>query len=175
MVGKEDIGMKEYKGLVFQPLQEEDIDELTAIMTRAFDEDSRIHLGQDKGGPEGYDNGDFLRKWGMDKNSTAYQISKEGNMIAGLILWINPSTEVNHLGCVFVDTGLQNRGIGRTIWEFVEKEYPDTRKWCTETPGFSRRNHNFYVNKLGFHVIRIENPMDAKESSFILEKICRVS
>lgn len=163
--------MKEYKGLVFQPLQEEDIDELTAIMTRAFDEDSRIHLGEEKGGPEGYDNGDFLRKWGLDKNSMAYQISGEGKMIAGLILWINPKTEVNHLGCIFLDTGLQNKGIGRTIWEFVEKEYPSTRKWSTETPGFSRRNHNFYVNKLGFHVIRIENPMDARESSFILEKV----
>jgi hypothetical protein len=174
-VRKEDIYMKEYKGLVFYPLQEEDIDELTAIMTRAFDEDSRIHLGKDKGGPEGYDNGDFLRKWGLDKNSTSYQISMEGKLIAGLILWINPSTKVNHLGCVFLDTGLQNQGIGRTIWEFVEKEYPDTRKWCTETPGFSRRNHNFYVNKLGFHVVRIENPLDTRESSYILEKICRAS
>ncbi len=166
--------MKEYKGLVFQPLQEENIDELTAVMARAFDEDSRIHLGKDKGGPTGYDNGDFLRKWGMDKNSTAYQISMEGKLMAGLILWINPRTKVNNLGCIFVDTKLQNKGVGRTIWEFVEKEYPDTRKWCTETPGFSRRNHNFYVNKLGFHVVSIKNPMDAEESSFILEKVVNV-
>ncbi len=162
--------MREYKGLLLEPLREENIDELTGVMTRAFDEDSRIHLGKDKGGPEGYDNGEFLRKWGLNRNSTAYSISMEGKRIGGLILWINPKTKVNSLGCIFVDTELQNRGIGRTIWEFVEKEYPDTKKWCTETPGFSRRNHNFYVNKLGFHVIRIENPMDVEESSFILEK-----
>lgn len=162
--------MREYKGLVFQPLLEESIGELTAVMARAFDEDSRIHLGKDKGGPEGYDNGDFLRKWGLHKNATAYQISREGKLIAGLILWINTKTKVNSLGCIFVDTELQNKGIGRTIWEFVEKEYPDTKKWCTETPGFSRRNHNFYVNKLGFSVVKIENPMDAQESSYILEK-----
>lgn len=167
--------MREYKGLVFQPLQEESIEELTEVMTRAFDEDSRIHLGKEKGGPEGYDNGDFLRKWGLHKNATAYQISMEGKLIAGLILWINTKTKVNNLGCIFVDTELQNKGIGRTIWEFVEKEYPDTKKWCTETPGFSRRNHNFYVNKLGFSVVKIENPMDTQESSYILEKNCRVS
>ncbi len=167
--------MKEYKGLVFEPLQEENIGELTTVMARAFDEDSRIHLGKEKGGPEGYDNGEFLRRWGLDKNATAYQISMEGKLMAGLILWINPETKVNSLGCIFVDTELQNKGVGRKIWEFVEKEYPDTKKWCTETSGFSRRNHNFYVNKLGFHVVGIEDPMDVEGSSFILEKDFRIS
>ncbi|MDF2907127.1 MAG: hypothetical protein K0R34_2448 [Herbinix sp.] len=167
--------MKEYKGLIFEPLQEDKIDELTSVMARAFDEDSRIHLGKEKGGPEGYDNGKFLRKWGLDKNATAYQIWMEGKLMAGIILWINPRTKVNSLGCIFVDTKLQNKGIGQIIWEFVEKEYPDTKKWCTETPGFSRRNHNFYVNKLGFQVVGIKNPMDAMESSFILEKVVSAS
>lgn len=163
--------MKEYRGLTFELMREEDIEELTGVMTRAFDEDYRIHLGKEKGGPPGYDNGDFLRQWGLHKASTAYKISSEGKAIAGLILWINPRTEVNNLGVIFVDTDLQNQGIGKTIWEFVEREYPDTRKWCTETPIFSRRNHNFYVNKLKFHVVEIKDPKDWEEGSFILEKV----
>lgn len=162
--------MIEYKGLVLEPLREESIEELTAVMTRAFDEDARLHQGREKGGPPGYDNGDFLRKWGMDKHSTAYQISMEGRLMAGLILWINLKTKINHLGCIFIDTSLQNKGVGRTIWEFAEQEYPDTIKWCTETPGFSRRNHNFYVNKLGFHVVSIKDPLSEEDRSFILEK-----
>ena len=162
--------MKEYKGLKFDPLQENDIEELTAIMTRAFDEDSRIHLGEEKGGPEGYDNGDFLRKWGFHPGATAYKISRDGKAIAGLILWINQKTKINHLGTIFIDTELQNQGLGKTIWEAVEQEYPDTIRWCTETPIFSRRNHNFYVNRLGFHVVRIDQPKDPREGSFILEK-----
>lgn len=165
--------MKEYQGLVFEELQEKDIEELTAVMTRAFDEDTRIHLNEEKGGPEGYDNGDFLRKWGLNPNSTAYKISREGKAIGGLILWVNPKTKVNFLGTIFIDTTVQNQGVGKKIWEFVEAEYPDTVKWGTETPIFSRRNHNFYVNKLGFHVIRIDNPKDMREGSFILEKNCR--
>jgi len=163
--------MKEYKRLVCELMREEDIEELTGVMTRAFDEDSRIHLGKEKGGPPGYDNGDFLRQWGLHKDSTAYKISSEGKTVAGLILWINPKTKVNYLGAIFVDTDLQNQGIGRIIWEFAEKEYPDTRKWCTETPIFSRRNHNFYVNKLNFHVVAIKNPKDWEEGSFMLEKV----
>ena len=39
--------------------------------------------------------------------------------------------------------------------------------------GYSRRNHNFYVNKYGFHVVKINNPMDELQSSFILEKVMR--
>lgn len=46
-------------------LEESHIDTLTKIMERAFDEDTRIHIGEEKGGPDGYNNGDFLRKWGV--------------------------------------------------------------------------------------------------------------
>ena len=40
-------------------LEESHISELTKIMERAFDEDTRIHLGEEKGGPDGYDDGSF--------------------------------------------------------------------------------------------------------------------
>ena len=35
-------------------LEELHIDTLTKIMERAFDEDTRIHIGKEKGGPDGY-------------------------------------------------------------------------------------------------------------------------
>ena len=41
--------------------------------------------------------------------------------------------------------------------------YPNTKVWNTETPIFSRRNDNFYVNKCGFHIVKIENPRDLEE------------
>lgn len=40
-------------------LEELHISELTKIMERAFDEDTRIHLCEDKDGPDGYDVVDF--------------------------------------------------------------------------------------------------------------------
>lgn len=162
--------MKTYKNLVFEELTEKDIDILTPIMKRAFDEDTRIHLGRECGGPPGYDNGDFLRRWALRDDVTAYKISCDGRAIGSILLWINTETNANFLGNVYVDPEFQNRGIGKTIWGFVESEYPNTEVWRTETPIFSRRNHNFYVNKCGFHVIRIDNPMDLEQGSFILEK-----
>ncbi|MGD1994471.1 MAG: hypothetical protein PVI59_14855, partial [Anaerolineae bacterium] len=53
----------EFQGLVFESITEADVPELTAVMTRAFDDDAQKHLGQERGGPPGYDDGEFFRKW----------------------------------------------------------------------------------------------------------------
>ena len=46
----------------------------------------------------------------------------------------------------------------------------DAVKWKTETPGFSKRNHNFYINKCGFKLVHIDQPKDLEEANYILEK-----
>ena len=161
--------MEYFEGLQLRDFEETDVDLFTGIMKRAFDEDTRRHLEEESGGPPGYDNGDFLRKWALDPNSTAYAIYKESVPIGVVIVWINGNNE-NFLGNIFVDHDFQDQGIGTTIWEFIEHKYPDTRVWRTETPGFSKRNHNFYVNKCGFKIVRIENPGNKYEESYIMEK-----
>jgi hypothetical protein len=52
-----------FMNLVFEKAGEGDIPELTRVMTRAFDDDAQKHLGIEKGGPPGYDDGEFFRKW----------------------------------------------------------------------------------------------------------------
>ncbi len=161
--------MEVYNGLQFETFKEEDIVILTPIMKRAFDEDTMRHLNEPEGGPTGYDNGDFLRKYALDIASQAYKVSKGGQPIGAAIVWINDNN-VNFLGNIFIDPSLQDKGIGLIIWRFIESKYPDTVKWSTETPGFSKRNHHFYVNKCGFKVVRIENPKDKYSESYIMEK-----
>ncbi len=161
--------MEAYEGLCFERLSEEDVTVLTEVMKRAFDEDAKRHLGEESGGPPGYDNGDFIRKWYLQSGAEAYKVSKGGRLIGGINVFINPDNE-NYLGNMFVDPLCQDRGIGTLIWRFIEQKYPQTIKWSTETPGFSKRNHNFYVNKCGFKVIRIENSKDKYEESYILQK-----
>lgn len=165
--------MKKYQELSFEEIKEEDINILTPIMKRAFDKDTNIHLGKECGGPTGYDNGDFLRQYALHKDSTSYKIIMNDTVIGAIILWINNLTNQNYLGCIFIDDAFENKGIGKRVWEFIELEYPKTEIWRTETPVFSRRNHNFYINKCGFHVVKIEKPMDLEEGSFILEKRMR--
>lgn len=153
----------------FRQAQKEDIDAMTDVMKRAFDEDTRRHLGREAGGPPGYDNGDFIRKWYIESNADAYKILYEDKIIGGFNIFKGRNREY-YLGNIFVDPDYQDKGLGTFIWKHIEKKYDDVAKWKTETPGFSKRNHNFYINKCGFKVVKIENPRDLEEESYIMEK-----
>ena len=160
--------MEIWNGLGFDKVDETDVVEMTEIMKRAFDEDAKIHLDKEKGGPDGYDNGEFIRRWYFADGVKAYKILKDGQLIGGINVFINDNNE-NYLGNVFLDPTLAGKGIGTTIWKFIEYKYPNTKIWRTATAGYSKRNHHFYVNKCGFNIVRIDNPKD-EHSSFILEK-----
>ncbi|QJT10621.1 GNAT family N-acetyltransferase [Oceanidesulfovibrio marinus] len=142
---------------------------MTRIMKRSFDEDTRIHLNKEEGGPPGYDNGDFLRKWALHEDSTAFKVELDSKLIGMYIVWIFPNNE-NMLGTIFIDPEYQNQGLGLKIWKHIEQKYPNAKVWRTETPGFSKRNHNFYVNKCGFSIVKILNPGDMLDESYVLEK-----
>ena len=136
--------------LTFEEATEEDIPELTRVMTLAFDDDSQKYRGLEKGGPPGYDNGDFFREWLLPyKESVGYKILLDGRVIGGLIVWDLPSRE-NILGTIFVDPAFQCQGVGTRAWQFVEETYPQTQSWTLETPDWSLGNHTFYEKKCGF-------------------------
>ncbi|OGO91709.1 MAG: GNAT family N-acetyltransferase [Clostridiales bacterium GWF2_38_85] len=162
--------MEIFEGLLFESFTEGDIDIITPIMKRAFDEDIRRHTDCLYGGPDGYDNGDFLRKWYINSGFIAYKVSKDDNPIGAFNVWINDNN-INYLGNIFVDADYQDKGIGTIIWRFIGTKFPDTVKWCAETPAYSRRNHNFYINKCGFKVVKIGNPMKRSGGQFIMEKL----
>lgn len=144
--------------LVFKPITQDDIQPLTDIMKKSFDEDARRHLGEKSGGPPGYDDGTFLTKYALNSPTDAFKVIYGNTLIGAIIVWIN-SDGNNYLGTIFVDPSMQDKGLGLMIWKHIESKYSSTKKWMTDTPGFSKRNHNFYVNKCGFKVIRIENPL----------------
>lgn len=154
----------------FETMTEKDIENLVPIMKRAFDYDTKIHLNKECGGPLGYDDGSFLRKWGLDGKSDSYCIYCDGILIGGIILWINDNNE-NYLGNLFIDPEYENKGVGTKVWQKVESIYKETKVWNADTPIFSNRNHNFYINKCGFHVIKIQNPKSIEEGSFVLRKV----
>lgn len=162
--------MEIYEDLSFEEITEEHIHQLTGIMQKAFDADTRLHLGMEKGGPEGYDDGSFLRKYALDKHSRAFTVNKAGEIIGGVIVWVNLEKGEGFLGNIFIAPDFEDSGVGTKIWRFIEGKYPQVKDWTSETPGFSRRNHNFYVNKCGFHIVKIENPKDLMECSFVLKK-----
>jgi len=142
----------DYGGLTFESITKKDIEPLSLVMKRAFDEDARRHEGGEYDSLEGWEK--FIRNWYFAKGATAYKILKDGALIGGLNLFIKKDN-TNYLGNMFVDTALQDKGLGLIIWQFAEQRFPNTIKWKTETPLFSKRNHHFYVNKCGFKVREI--------------------
>jgi len=136
--------------LSFVEIAEEDLPELTEVMTRSFDDDSRKHRGLERGGPEGYDNGDFFRTWLFPyQESVGYKILSKGQIIGGIIVWILPEGD-NILGTIFVDPAYQDRGVGTRTWQFIESTYPETKSWRLATPDWATKNHHFYAVKCGF-------------------------
>jgi len=153
------------------PVVEEDVPELTRVMTRAFDNDARKHLGVEKGGPAGYDDGEFFRKWLFSYDaSVGYKIASEGRMIGAFILWLLEDG-CNRLGTIFVDPDYQDQGVGTRAWRFIEQTYPDSRRWTLATPGWAVKNHHFYERKCGFTKIAEEVSQDGV--SFVYQKTIR--
>ncbi len=74
--------------LQIKEIKKDDIPSLTRVMQRAFDYDAQIHLGVERGGPDGYDNGEFFRKWLFSYNeSQGYKIVLDGQIVGALSLY----------------------------------------------------------------------------------------
>ena len=116
------------------------------------------------------------------KGSVVYKAVLDGETVGGVIVAIDTETQHNHLDLLYVKSGVQGKGIGKSIWYAIEKLYPDTKVWETCTPYFEKRNIHFYVNICGFHITEFFNekhPMldtpddfigDGNEGMFVFQK-----
>lgn len=104
------------------------------------------------------------------KGAVAYKAVLDGELVGGVVVAINKETNINHLDLLYVKSGTQGKGIGKSIWFEIEKLYPDTKVWETCTPYFEKRNIHFYVNACGFHITEFFNekhPMPNTPEDFI--------
>lgn len=153
------------------PVLEEDIPELSQVMTRAFDDDARKHLGVEKGGPAGYDDGEFFRKWLFSHDaSVGYKITSAGRIVGAFILWLLEDG-CNRLGTIFVDPDYQDQGVATRAWCFIERTYPDSQRWTLATPGWALKSHHFYEQKCGF--TKVGEELSLEGVSFIYQKTMR--
>lgn len=95
---------------------------------------------------------------------------KGNKMVGGAVLAINDDNN-NSLDILFVNPDLIDNGIGYKAWLEIEKRYPQTKTWNTVTPTCLMRNVFFYVNKCGFHIIKVDIEDEKKgESMFVFQK-----
>jgi len=159
----------EHTILEFNGITEDDIFGLTEVMTRAFDDDAQKHLGQERGGPPGYDNGEFFRQWLFGyQESVGYKIQLENQVIGGIIVWILPEGH-NILGTIFIDPAFQDRGFGEQTWLHIEQLYPETKSWRLGTPTWAIKNHHFY-RKCGFVEVESDPMISPEEDTKIYRK-----
>ncbi len=160
----------EFEQLCFTPMVKDDIPTLTPIMKRSFDNDAQLFFQKPEGGPPGYDDGSFLEQWAFHPEATSYRIDLNGTPIGAVILFIHEENASGYLGNIFIAPDLIGNGYGSIVWRFVEHMYPKIKTWSAETPAVSYRNHYFYVNKCGFHIVGVEGGKDRFEAQF---KLCK--
>jgi GNAT superfamily N-acetyltransferase len=159
----------EHPELTFEVIEASDIPALTPVMKRAFDDDAQKHLGQESGGPPGYDDGEFFRTWLLPyEESIGYKIMAGDRLIGGIIVWILPEGH-NILGTIFVDPDLQDIGVGQRTWRFIEGTYPATKSWRLGTPSWATKNHHFYV-RCGFQRVESDPLITPEEGMTIYRK-----
>jgi ribosomal protein S18 acetylase RimI-like enzyme len=152
--------------LKIAPIVQEDLDELTGVMTRAFDDNAQKHLGKDEGGPDGYNNGEFFKTWLFPyEQSKGYKAIDEatGKILGITIVWILPTEPHNIIGTIFVEPEQQRKGIATALWNFVTTKYPEQKPWILETPEWAIAAQKFY-EKLGFQQIEKKKYTEGSET-----------
>lgn len=91
------------------------------------------------------------------EGAIAYKAVVGGEMVGGAIVEINGKTNHNHIDFFYVKYGVHSKGIGKAMWDEIERLHPETKVWETCTPYFEKRNIHFYVNKCGFHIVEFLN------------------
>lgn len=163
------LSLQESPSVVLEPLAESRLTELAPIIKRAFDHDSLIHTGVPEDGPSGYEDGSLLRRLAFERKHPSYRVVVDGMTAGGAV--VAPFEEgAGELELLFLDPSFQSRGVGLRVWQLIEAAYPNILRWRLETPGYSLRNHAFYIRKCGFEYVESRNPGHPRDESFILAK-----
>ncbi len=140
------------------PIDKEDMVNYKKDMQEAFKKGAQIEL-------EGFEDCDEevlpeedIERSINSKGAIAYKAIVDGEIVGGTIVVIDETTQHNHLDFLYVKYGTQSKGIGKAIWNEVEKLHPKTKVWETHTPYYEKRNIHFYVNRCGFRIVEFFNP-----------------
>ncbi|MDZ5471315.1 GNAT family N-acetyltransferase [Bacillus sp. 31A1R] len=129
-----------------------DIELLTDIMKRAFDEEARKWLPNEEIvdyniQPPGYDSVEMTRYSVEELNF--YKVMVEEKIVGGVIVTLSGQS-YGRVDRIFIDVHYQGRGIGSKVIELIEEEFPTVRIWDLETSPRQKSNLHFY-EKMGYN------------------------
>lgn len=151
--------------LELKPITRENFDEAQAMMREAFAFTMQDMCAEELERELPTLEGVFELPFGVPL--AAYE---NGAMVGGALLEIKPDGH-NGLMLFWVRRGLIDHGIGYRIWTAIEQAYPRAKTWRTVTPSVLMRNVYFYVNKCGFHIVKLEfEDGQREECMFVFQK-----
>lgn len=100
---------------------------------------------------------DFYQSLEAERAEAYEAIDADGQRVGGAIIAIDDSSHRGELSFLYVNVGVQSKGIGQKIWKNIEVMHPEIEIWETCTPYFDRRNIHFYINRCGFHAVEFFN------------------
>lgn len=83
----------------------------------------------------------------------AYNILKDDGVIGGAFLVFKPEEKKGELVLWGIEPSRQGQGMGRRIWQELERIHSDVETWELFTPVAAVKNIDFYINKCGFHAV----------------------
>lgn len=128
--------------LRFDPVTADAVPALTDLMRTAFDDETRRHTDQDRGGPPGYDDGTLLTRHAVN-NPWAWQVADERGVV-GVVIAFPQGEGRGYLGCLVVAVERQREGLGRRILAELRARLPEVTTWTLDTPERATSNHRFY-------------------------------
>ena len=136
-----------------------DLEEYMKAKIDAFSDDVKLYGF----GPTGYD--DFEKQKECFLNYPTYKIVLDYKIIGGMTCR-DLGNGLFWLGGIYIDHAHQNMGIGTKAIQFLEKEFPQAKRWQLDTPYKNYRNHHFY-EKMGYKKIDESIPREDKNGFYL--------
>ncbi|MGR3764007.1 GNAT family N-acetyltransferase [Rossellomorea sp. NS-SX7] len=128
---------------------------LTEIMKTTFDEEAVRWLDNGKYTvdynvqPPGY--ASVEKNKYMIRELEVYKIFVEKQIAGGIIVTIS-GTSYGRIDRIFIHPDFQGKGIGTSVIELIETEFPQVKIWNLETSARQKNNHFFY-EKVGYRTV----------------------
>lgn len=139
-----------------------DAEELVEVKVGAFSEEVSLYGF----GPTGYDSVEKEKR--LIEKRFCYKILDEDKLVGGLTV-IDRGNGHFRLSAIYIALDYQNKGVGTKAMKFIEKEFPQAKKWSLDTPYLSYRNHHFYES-IGFKKVGETKPLENGFYLFEYEK-----
>ncbi len=81
---------------------------------------------------------------------------------------------IREIELFFIKADKIGNGIGSQALKMIEDFFPNTRIWRLITPTLVMKNVVFYINKCGYHIVKVQNfDRNTNTGVYLFEKECK--